>query len=55
MTKEQLGIKNVGDIFKGNGKLEKFHDFQSINNYFSDLSMDDLEGKGRQRGINNLT
>ena len=44
MTKEQLAQKLAREIYKGKGKLERFHAFQSIRSYFYDLSMDDLEG-----------
>ncbi len=52
MTKEQLTLKIVGEIYKGKGKLERFHTFQSFRSYFSDLAMDDLEGIAGQYGIN---
>ena len=52
MTKEQLAIKIAREIYKGKGKLESFHEFQCIRSYFSDLSMDDLEGVAEQYGIN---
>ena len=52
MTKEQLAQKIAREIYKGRGKLESFHTFQSIRSYFSDLSMDDLEGIAGQYGIN---
>jgi hypothetical protein len=52
MTKEQLALKIAREIYKGKGKLESFHAFQCICSYFSDLSMDDLEGIAGQYGIN---
>ena len=54
MTKEQLALKIAREIYKGKGKgkLESFHAFQCIRSYFSDLSMDDLEGIAGQYGIN---
>ena len=52
MTKEQLAQKIAKAIYKERGKLESFHAFQCIRNYFSDLSMDDLEGIAGQYGIN---
>ena len=52
MTKEQLAQKIAREIYKGREKLECFHDFQCIRCYFSDLSMDDLEGIAGQYGIN---
>ena len=52
MTKEQLALKIARKIYKGKGKLESFHAFQCIRSYFSDLSMDDLEGIAGQYGIN---
>tara|TARA_Y100001968_G_scaffold298323_1_gene308122 strand:- start:176 stop:304 length:129 start_codon:yes stop_codon:yes gene_type:complete len=42
MTKEQLALKIVSEIYKGKGKLENFNACQCIQNYFADLSMDDL-------------
>jgi hypothetical protein len=52
MTKEQLAQKISREIYKGIGKLESFHAYQCISSYFSDLSMDDLEGIAGQYGIN---
>jgi len=52
MPKEQLALKISLEIFRGKGKLESFHSFQCIRRYFSDLSMDDLEGIAGQYGIN---
>ena len=52
MTKEQLSLKIAREIYKGKGKLESFHSFQCIRSYFSDISMDDLEGIAGQYGIN---
>ena len=52
MTKEQLALKIAREIYKGKGKLERFHAFQCIRSYFSDLSMSDLEGIAGQYGIN---
>lgn len=52
MTKEQLTLKIAIELSKGKGKIESFHGFQCIRNYFSDLSMDDLEGIAGQYGIN---
>ena len=52
MTKEQLTLKIAKEISKGKGKLDGFHTFQCIYNYFSDLSMDGLEGIAGQYGIN---
>ena len=52
MTKEQLALKIAREINRGKGKLESFHSFQCIRSYFSDLSMDDLEGIAGQYGIN---
>ena len=52
MTKEQLDLKIAREIYKGKGKLESFHAYQCISSYFSDLSMDDLEGIAGQYGIN---
>jgi len=52
MTKEELVIKISREIYRGKGKLESFHAFQCIRSYFSDLSMDDLEGIAGQYGIN---
>ena len=52
MTKEQLALKIAREIFKEKGKLESFHGFQCIRNYFFHLSMDDLEGIAGQYGIN---
>ena len=52
MTKEQLAQKIAREIYKGRGKLESFHAFQCICSYFSDLSLDDLEGIAGQYGIN---
>ena len=52
MTKEQLALKIAREIYKGKGKLESFHAFHCIRSYFSDLSMDDLEGIAGQYGIN---
>ena len=51
MTKEQLALKIARKIYKGKEKLDSFHSFQCIRSYFSDLSMDDLEGIARQYGI----
>ena len=51
MTKEQLALKIAREIHRGKGKLESFHTFQCIRSYFSDLSMDDLEGIAGQYGI----
>ena len=50
MTKEQLALKIAREVCKG--KLESFQAFQCIRSYFSDLSMDDLEGIAGQYGIN---
>ena len=50
MTKEQLALKIAREIYKGKGKLESFHSFQCIRSYFSDISMDDLEGIAGQYG-----
>ena len=52
MTKEQLALKIAKEIYRGKGKLESFHAFQCIRSYFSDLSMDYLEGIKGQYGIN---
>ena len=57
MTKDQLAQKIAREIHKRKGKerkgkLESFHAFQCIRSYFSDLSMDDLEGIAGQNGIN---
>ena len=52
MTKEQLALKIATEIYKGKGKRESFHAFHCIQSYFSDLSMDDLEGIAGQYGIN---
>ena len=52
MTKEQLALKIAKEIYKGKGKLESFNAFQCMRRYFSDLSMDDLEGIAGQYGIN---
>ena len=52
MTKDQLALKIAREIYRGKGKLESFHTFQCIRSYFSDLSMDDLEGIAGQYGIN---
>ena len=51
MTKEQLALKITRAIYKQKGKLESFHAFQCILSYFSDLSIDDLEGMADQYGI----
>ena len=51
MTKEQLALKIAQEMYKGRGKIESFHSFKSIRSYFSDLSMDDLEGIAGQYGI----
>ena len=51
MTKEQLALKIAREIHRGKGKLESFHSFKCIRSYFSDLSMDDLEGIAGQYGI----
>ena len=48
---EQLALQIAREIHKGKGKLESFHAFQCIRSYFSDLSMDDLEGIAGQYGI----
>ena len=50
MTKQQIAQKIARAVYKG--KLESFHAFQCIRSYFSDLSMDDLEGIAGQYGIN---
>tara|TARA_Y100001968_G_scaffold125638_1_gene114637 strand:+ start:45 stop:206 length:162 start_codon:yes stop_codon:yes gene_type:complete len=52
MTREQLALQIAKEIYKGKGRLESFHAFQLIHSYFSDLSMDDLEGIAGQYGIN---
>ena len=52
MTKEQLALKIAREIYRGKGRLESFHALQCIRSYFSDLSMDDLEGIEAQYGIN---
>ena len=51
MKKEQLALKIARELHRGKGKLESFHAFQCIRSYFSDLSMDDLEGIAGQYGI----
>ena len=51
MTKEQLALKIAREIYRGKGKLESFHAFHCIRNYFSDLSKDNLEGIAGQYGI----
>jgi len=51
MTKEQLALRLLENL-QSKGKLESFHAFQFIRSYFSDLSMDDLEGIAGQYGIN---
>tara|TARA_B100000965_G_C19599338_1_gene761731 strand:+ start:3093 stop:3260 length:168 start_codon:yes stop_codon:yes gene_type:complete len=51
MKKEQLALKIAREIYKGEGKLESFHAFKCIHSYFSDLSIDDLEGIASQYGI----
>ena len=51
MKKEQLALKIARELHRGKGKLERFHAFQCIRSYFSDLSMDDLEGIAGQYGI----
>ena len=52
MTKEQLALKIAREMYKGRGKLESLHAFQCLRSYFSDLSLDDLEGIAGQYGIN---
>mgnify|MGYP001341078574 CR=1 FL=1 len=52
MKKEQLALKIAREIYKGKGKLESVRAFQCIRSYFSDLSLDDLEGIAGQYGIN---
>ena len=52
MRKEQLALKIAREIYTGKEKLESFHAFQCIHSYFTDLSMDDLEGIAGQYGIN---
>ena len=52
MTKEQLALKIATEIYRGKGKLESFNSFECIRSYFSDLSIDDLEGIAGQYGIN---
>tara|TARA_B100000965_G_scaffold303762_1_gene262482 strand:+ start:63 stop:224 length:162 start_codon:yes stop_codon:yes gene_type:complete len=52
MTKEQLALRISREIYKDKGKRESFHAFLCIRSYFSDLSMDDLEGIAGQYGIN---
>ena len=52
MTKEELVIMISREIYRGKGKIESFHAFQCVRSYFSDLSMDDLEGIAGQYGIN---
>ena len=52
MNKEQLALKIARKIYKSKGKLESFHAFQCILSYFSDLSLDDLEGIAEQYKIN---
>ncbi len=51
MTKEQLALKITKEMNKGRGKLQSFHAYQCIHNYFCDLSMDDLQGIAGQYGI----
>ena len=52
MKKEQLALKIAREIYRGKGNHESFHAFQCIRSYFSDLSIDDLEGIAGQYGIN---
>ena len=52
MTKEQLAQKIAREIYKEKGKVDSFQSFQCIRSYFSDLSVDDLEGIAGQYGIN---
>ena len=52
MTKEQLALKIATEIYRGKGKIESFNSFECIRSYFSDLSIDDLEGIAGQYGIN---
>ena len=52
MTKDQLVQKIARENYKSKEKLESFHAFQCIRSYFSDLSMDYLEGIKGQYGIN---
>ena len=52
MTKEQLALKIAREIYKGRGKLVSFNTFQCIRSYFSNLSIDELEGIAGQYGIN---
>jgi len=52
MTKEQLALKIAREIYRGKGKLESFLALQCIRSYFSDLSMDDLDGIAGQYEIN---
>ena len=52
MTKEELALKIAKEIYRGKGRLESFHVLQCIRSYFSDLSMDDLEGIAEQYRIN---
>ena len=51
MTKDQLALQIAKKMHKGREKVESFHVFQCICNYFSDLSMDDLQAIAGQYGI----
>ena len=51
MKKEKLTLKIARKINKRKGKLESFHSFHCIRNYFYHLSIDDLERIARQYGI----
>ena len=52
MTKDQIVLKISKEIFRGNGKLESFHALKCMQNYFSELTFDDLKNIANQYGIN---
>ena len=51
MTKEQLAHIISSAINKDKGKLERFHSFQCIRSYFSDLSIEHLKEIAEQYKI----
>ena len=51
MNKDDLAHAIALVMFKGGRGVESFNSYQSIRNYFLDLSMEDLLGIASQYGV----
>mgnify|MGYP001261175071 FL=1 len=52
MTKEELALKIVRSMNKGQSQVESFNSYQCIKGYFLDLREEDLVGIANHYGIN---